>query len=253
MADLISGKTKHPPTRTSSPGPLVATPAQELQDLGQPPCDPPLQPKIGPAHSVPKSRLRALGAQPLPPRPRPCAPAFRLHPHALGPPPRSRAPPLTLPGSALHPLASWPLPAAPWLRPPHSRAPPQRSRVPLSRALVWRSGPAPTFPPESREELPRGGRRGRGAGGGAGGAARTLALTRTVSWSCGSGAGHRRGPGGSRVRVGRRTFRFDQRNCGDAASPGAASRLGAAKAAGFRRRCRLRAALQLLPALGKGL
>lgn len=80
--------------------------------------------RIGPAHSVPKSRLRTPGAQPLPPWPRPCAPSFHLHPprvrtaparqgpashqprlrapppRVLAPPPRSVAPPPALQGPA---------------------------------------------------------------------------------------------------------------------------------------------------------
>lgn len=143
-AGLASVKTKHCPPHTYSLKSLVVSPLRSCRPQGRLLRTRHCSSDIGPAHSVPKSRLRVSVARPLPPWPRPCAPAFHLHAHALGAlPPRIRAPPPRFVGPALHPLAFWPRPRAPWPRPPHSRAPPQRSLVPLSRALVWRSAPPP--------------------------------------------------------------------------------------------------------------
>lgn len=181
-----------------------------------------------------------------PPRSRvpPPAPRSRARPHAARPRlahPRAPRPTRSRPGSA------------PALRGPASRSPGPRPTL-WGSALPGRassSGPAPRALGSPGEELPRGRRRGRGAGGGAGSAAGTLALTRTASRSPGAGAGcwtrFWRIPRPSRAQ----DFCLEQRRCGDAANPGA--RLGAAAAVGSRRRCRLRAALQLLPALGERL
>ena len=131
-AGLASVKTKHSPPHTYSLKSLVASPLRSCRPQGRLLRTRHCSSDIGPAHSVPKSRLRASVARPLPPWPRPCAPAFHLHAHALGAlPPRSRAPPLRFVGPALHPLAFWPRPRA------HGPAP--RTPGPRPNALWFRS------------------------------------------------------------------------------------------------------------------